>query len=360
MTVRVGVVGTGWWATRAHLPALEAHPDAAIAAIADPSDGNRARAAERFGVGRAYSDAVDMLAAEELDAAVIATPHATHAALARACLERGLHVLVEKPMTLDPADAFGLVDLARSVGRELIVGYPWHYNRQALALRDAIGEGAIGPVESASVLFASIVRELYRGRPESYRDVLGYTLNAPGDSTYSDPAIAGGGQGQTQLTHSSALLLWLTGLVPAAVSALTANFELAVDLADAVAVRFEGGAVASLAATGNVLPGQDEILEIRIFGPDGHIVWDVDSGSASIHGHGGAITELPGLEVAERYPEAAPVGNLVGVALGRESNGSPGEIGARTVALIDAMYRAARAGTQVAITAVPATAGRET
>ena len=249
------------------------------------------------------------------------------------------------------------MDLARTVGRELIVGYPWHYNPQALALRDAIAEGSIGPVESASVLFASTVRELYRGRPEPYRDVLGYPLNAPGESTYSDPAIAGGGQGQTQLTHSAALLLWLTGLVPESVAAVTADFELAVDLADAVAVRFEGGAVASLASTGNVLPGQEEILELRLFGPDGHVVWDVNEGRASIHGHGGAITELDPLELAGRYPEAAPVGNLVGVALGREANGSPGEIGARTVALIDAMYRSSRTGSRVDVANAAMTEG---
>jgi predicted dehydrogenase len=344
MTVRVGVIGSGWWATRAHLPALAGHPDATIAAIADPSETNRARAAARFGVDRTYAGVDAMLASEELDAAVIATPHATHAALARACLARGLHVLLEKPMTIDPADAFALVELARSAERELIVGYPWLFNRQALRLRHAIADGAIGPIESASVLFASIVRELYRGRPEPYRDVLGYPVNAPGESTYSDPATAGGGQGQTQLTHAAALLLWLTGLEPASVAAATADFELAVDLADAAAVRFETGALATLASTGNVLPGQEEILELRLFGPDGHVVWDVNEGRASIHGQGGAIETLAPLAAADRYPEHAPAENLVAVALGRATNGSPAGIGARTVALIDAMYRSARTG----------------
>jgi predicted dehydrogenase len=348
VTVRVGVVGTGWWATRAHLPALDAHPDASIAAIADPSDANRSRAARRFGVERAYAEARAMLDAEDLDAAVVATPHVTHASLTRACLERGLHVLVEKPMTIDARDAFELVALSRQVGRELIVGYPWHYSDQARAVRDALEAGAIGLVESINVLFASMARELYRGRPESYRDALGYPLNAPGDSTYSDRAIAGGGQAQTQLTHSTALLLWLTGLEPAEVSAFTADFELSVDLVDAVAVRFAGGAIGTLASTGAVLPGQDELLEVRLFGEEGHVRWDVIDGRASIH-EGASVRTLPVPAPADRYPEAGPVGNLVEVALGREPNGSPGEIGARTVALIDAMYAAARDGTRVRV-----------
>jgi predicted dehydrogenase len=344
VSVRVGVIGTGWWATRAHLPALAAHPDAVVVAAASPGEGNRRKAAERFGIPRTYPSAAAMLDAEELDAAVVCTPHDTHAPLARLCLERGLHVLIEKPMTIDPADAYGLVDLARSVRREILLSYPWHYNSQALELRAALAEGAVGPPELASVLFASIVRELYAGRPEPYRDVLGYPLNAPGANTYSDPSAAGGGQGQTQVTHAAALLFWITGLRPVQVAAVTAHFELAVDLADGVAIRFEGGAIGSLASTGSVLPGQGEILEYRIFGPEGHLLWDVNEGQASIHGRDGRVHRLPALAPDERYPEGAPARNLVGVALGREPNGSPAELGALTVSFVDAVYRSARTG----------------
>jgi predicted dehydrogenase len=344
VSVRVGVIGTGWWATRAHLPALAADPDAVVVAAASPSEGNRRRAAERFSIPRTYPSAEQMLDAEELDAAVVCTPHDTHAPLARLCLERGLHVLLEKPMTIDPADAWELVELARSAGREIVLSYPWHYNPQALALREALAGGAIGRPEFVSVLFASIVRELYAGHPEPYRDVLGYPLNAPGAGTYSDPLAAGGGQGQTQVTHAAALLLWITGLRPARVSALTAGFELAVDLADAVAIEFDGGAIGSLASTGSVLPGQDEILEYRVFGADGHVRWDVNDGQASIHGRDGSIRRLPVPPPEERYPEGAPARDLVRVAAGGEPSGSPAALGALTVGFVDAMYRSARTG----------------
>ncbi len=186
--------------------------------------------------------------------------------LARAVLDRGLHLLLEKPMTIEPPDARALAALAEARGVELIIGYPWHYNRQVLAVRDAIAEGRIGTIEYVSCQFASIVRELYRGNPEPYRDILGYSVNPPGARTYADPEIAGGGQGQTQVTHSAALLFLLTGLRPVSVAAMTEPFELAVDLADAVVVRFANGAIGSLGSTGSVLPGQDEILEYRIFG----------------------------------------------------------------------------------------------
>ena len=344
MKARIGVIGCGWWATRAHLPALQANPDAVIAGIADPDADNRGRAAARFDIPpeRVFADAAEMLETVELDAAIVAVPHSTHAPLARTVLERGLHLLLEKPMTIDPRDAHALAALAEARGVELIVGYPWHYNRQVLAVRDAIAEGRIGPIEYVSCQFASIVRELYRGNPEPYRDVLGYSVNPPGMRTYADPEIAGGGQGQTQVTHSAALLFLLTGLKPVSVAALAESFELAVDLADAIVVRFDNGAIGSLGSTGSVLPGLEEMLEYRIFGARGHIVFDVNDGAAAIYGPDGAVEHLPAPPVEERYPDWAPADNLVDVVLGSGVNGSPASLGVLTVEFVDATYRAAR------------------
>jgi predicted dehydrogenase len=351
MRARIGVIGCGWWATRAHLPALQANPDAVIAGIADPDEANRARAAERFGVAAesVFADAEEMLDRAALDAAIVAVPHHIHATLARSVLERGVHLLLEKPMTISPADARALAALAKARGVELIIGYPWHYNRQVLAVRDAIAEGRIGEIEYVSCQFASIVRELYRGNPEPYRDVLGYSVNPPGQRTYADPEIAGGGQGQTQVTHSAALLFLLTGLRPTSVAAMTERFELKVDLADAAVMRFDNGAIGSLGSTGSVIPGHDEMLEYRIFGSDGHVVFDVNEGVAIIHGLRGEVHRLPGLPAEERYPDWAPADNLVDIVLGRGANGSPAALGVVTVAFVDAMYRAAREGRTVAL-----------
>lgn len=351
MRARIGVIGCGWWATRAHLPALVANPDAIVAAIADPDAANLERAAERFEIPATivFDDAQTMLESVALDAAIVAVPHASHASLARLVLDRGLHLLLEKPMTLAPADARGLASLAHQRGVELIIGYPWHYNRQVLAVRDAIAEGRIGAIEYVSCQFASIVRELYRGNPEPYREVLGYSVNPPGLRTYADPEIAGGGQGQTQVTHSAALLFLLTGLTPVAVAAMIESFELEVDLADAIVVRFSNGAIGSLGSTGSVQPGQDEILEYRIHGDRGHVGFDVNEGIAVIHGRDGEVHRLPGIPVDERYPDWAPADNLVDVVLGRGVNGSPAALGVKTVEFVDAMYRAAHEGRTVTL-----------
>jgi predicted dehydrogenase len=342
---RVGVVGTGWWATAAHLPALERNPDAVVAGLADPDEANLRAAAERFGPTEAFGSVEALLAGVELDALIVATPHATHHEIARVSLEAGLHVLVEKPFVLVPEHGRELIALAAERGREIVVGYPWHYNRQALALRDAIRAGALGELEFVSCLFASTVRDLYRGNPGAYKEV--FPLNVPKASSFSDRGLAGGGQGQWQLTHSAALLLWLTGLRPRAVTAFVADFELPVDLADSVAVAFDGGAIGTLGTTGSVTHGRDELLEYRIFGATGHLLFDVNEGRAVVHDGAGATHELPPLEPAARYPEAAPADNLVDIVLGRGVNGSPADVGLQVVELLAAMYASARDGSPV-------------
>jgi predicted dehydrogenase len=360
VTVSIGVVGCGWWSTTAHLPAVAQDPRARLAAIADPDEGRRTRAVARFGVERAYADWRELLDAVPLDALVVATPPAHHFAPAAAALERGIHVLVEKPMVVDPADGRRLLALVHQHGAELLVGYTFEHTRHAIQLREQIAAGRIGAVEHVSCTFASVARELYRGRPDAYVDgSIGYAMTeTPHASTYSTPG-AGGGQAHAQLTHSAALALHLCGLAPLRVSAFTAAFELPVDLADVLVVQFEGGAIGALDSTGAVQPGQAEILQCRIYGDAGHVQVDATQGRASIHGAGGAIEQLEPLSEAERYATGAPVRNLIGVARGEEANHAPGALGQQVVELLDAALRSAREGRVIDIAeAGPAAAER--
>ena len=253
-----------------------------------------------------------MLAELRPDGAVIAVPHNLHAPLAIPLARAGVHLLVEKPMVLDPAEGVALLAAAEASGTEVLVGYPWHYNVQAIALRSAIAGGRIGTIELVTCTYGSTVRDYYRGDTEAYADEYGYE-RVPGSSTYADPAIAGGGQGQTQLTHAAALLLFLTGLRPRRVTAEVEDFELQVDLADALAVRFEGGAIGTLASTGGVARGHEEALEYRIFGDAGHVGYDVMQGRAWIAEPQGALERLDVLEPELRYPQLEPLRNLVDV-----------------------------------------------
>jgi len=349
-TLAIGVVGCGWWSTMAHLPAVREAPGARLAAIAEPDAGRRERAVARFAPEHAFADWREMLDAVSLDAIVVAAPPAYHHAPAAAALERGVAALVEKPMVVDPRDGEHLLELSRATGAELMVGYTYQSTRHTIALREAIAAGRIGTVEHVSCTFASVARELYRGHAAAYGDGgIGFEMpETPTPETYSDPRGAGG-QLHSQLTHSAALALHLTGLRPVRVSAFMAGFELAVDLADALAVQFEGGAVGAFDSTGSVLPGQAEILQCRIFGDRGHVEIDAVGGRASIHTANGETERLEDLGEPELYPMQAPLRNLIGVLRGEEENRAPGTLGQQVVLLLDAAGRSAREGRAVEV-----------
>lgn len=347
---RVAVIGTGWWATSTHIPALLAHPDAELVALCDADERRLANAAEHFGIGRTYTSVDDLLRSERLDGAVIAVYHTAHYAVARACLDAGLHLLLEKPMVLEADHARDLVERAAARGVEIIVGYPMHYNPLARRARDLVRSGELGPIQHVVSLQATMVIEFYRGRPEAYRPVMRYPVTGPTERSYSDVRLAGGGQGHLQVTHSAGLLFWVTGLRAERVSAFMANFDVPVDLVDAISVRFAGGALGVVASTGNIGIGGQGQHDLRVYCANGYLLLDLAGGTLTVQRHGGPVETFGPLPEAERYPRFATARNLVDLVLGRDVNWSPGEVGLRCVELLDAAYRsAARDGEPVAV-----------
>ena len=112
LQAKIAIVGAGWWTTFAHIPALLEHPDAALVALCDLNEAKLQAAGDAFPIPQTYTDLVDMLAQEALDGVVVATDHASHYAVVRACLEANKHVMVEKPMTLFAWQAKALIDCA--------------------------------------------------------------------------------------------------------------------------------------------------------------------------------------------------------------------------------------------------------
>ena len=210
---RIGIIGTGWWATTAHFPSVQAHPKAELVAAADVRPDILGKAGDKYGVANTYTDYKQMIDTENLDGVVVAVWHAEHHPVARACLESGLNVMLEKPMVLRAAHARELVQLAQRNKRELIIGYPWHFTAHTLRAREVVQSGELGRVLFVNSTFASAVLQFLRGDDKSYEAVFGYPVHGPGD-VYADIEKSGGGQGHLQVTHSAALALFVTGLKP--------------------------------------------------------------------------------------------------------------------------------------------------
>ncbi len=134
----------------------------------------------------------------------------------RDALEAGAHVLCEKPMTLDPGEAWDLVARARRLGRHLLVANGYHYLPQMdMVARPGRG-GAVGRIEQVGCQFSSATRPVFSGTAGFERWQRSFFR--PAITTWQDPA-GGGGFAYGQLSHSIALLLWLTGLRAVAVNA---------------------------------------------------------------------------------------------------------------------------------------------
>jgi predicted dehydrogenase len=343
------MVGTGWWATQFHLPALVANPHAVVTAIADPDPARLAATGERFGIEARFDGAAELLAADVVDAVVIATPHSTHYDLVKAALARGVHVLCEKPFVLRSAEARELRALAEARRLHLVVGHTYRFTRHAQTARRLVGDGKIGELLLVSALFASMVEAYYRGHPDDYRELIDYPLTGPDARTYADPALSGGGQAQTQVTHAMDMALWVTGRRAVEVHAYMENRDLAVDLVDAFSYRLDNGAIGTVASTGTLRPGQARQQELRYYGTEGFLLQDLFHGRLSLDGNDGTVEHFDDLAEDELYPTGAPSACLVDLVRGVGENLADATSAVATVELLEAAYASVRAGTPVGI-----------
>jgi predicted dehydrogenase len=135
--LRVGLVGAGAFARSTLLPVLSSMEDVQLAAVCARSGASAASVADRYDVPFASTDWHELVESEELDALVVATPHADHAAIAAAALRAGKAVFVEKPLAIDQA---GLAEVAEAAaaGGLLLVGHNRRFAPLARRLHDAL------------------------------------------------------------------------------------------------------------------------------------------------------------------------------------------------------------------------------
>ena len=339
---RIGVIGAGWWATQEHIPSLRTYEKADLVGIADPNAEKLRAAATHYEVDRTYEDYRDLL--PKVEGVVISVPHAYHYEISRDALDAGVHVLVEKPMVLTAAHAWDLVERARKKNLELMVGTTFQFTSHARRAREIVQSGGIG-----DLLFASMVQSFFRSRPGDYSSVFDYPVTGPEPNTYSDPDIAGGGQGQTQISHAMGMVFWVTGRRATEAFAYMESVDLPVDLVDAISYRLDNGAIGTMGAAGSLRPGQDQNQEFRYYGTKGQLRQDIIHGTADVHYNDGTSEVFPDLAENDIYPAHLPSCTLADLVLGDGENLAPGRVAAHTVELLEAAYRSAESGMPVKI-----------
>lgn len=143
MSVGIAVVGYGYWGPNLVRNFAEV-PGAHLVAVADLSERSRGIVRRRYPSVRVASDVTELLALDEVQAIIVATPADTHYALCEAALKSGKDVLVTKPMTMTSAESKRLVELARGHERVLMVDHTFVYTGAVRKLRELMDAGRLG------------------------------------------------------------------------------------------------------------------------------------------------------------------------------------------------------------------------
>ena len=222
--VRIAVIGAGVIGI-SHISIIQQEPQCEVAAIADPTPAAAALAAER-GIPY-FADYVEMLDAVKPDGAIIATPNALHVPVGLACAERGIPMLVEKPIAESVESSQTLIGAAERAGVALLVGHYRRHNPITQKARELVQGGRIGKLTAATGLY--LIQ-----KPDSYFHI-------------AWRRAAGGGPVLINLIHAIDDLRFICGEI-ATVQAVSSNAVrgFAVEDTAAVIVGFQNGALATL------------------------------------------------------------------------------------------------------------------
>lgn len=346
---RIGIIGVGWWGTVGHLEPLSQDPKTELVAVWSRTEEKAKERAERYGVPRYYTDHRQMVDECELDGVIIASTPNMHYEQARYALEHGLHVLMEKPFVLTAKHANTLQGIAQEKNVLLSVCHPALYHPAMAQAREAIGQGVLGDVLMISAIHSQRVYDLYRGDVAEVFDRRPEGSPCPNPTSYSDPAIVGGGEGHTQVSHIIGTILWLTQLQPTSVFAYMNNLDVAVDVVDAMVIRFASGALATVTANGLLPPGVTA-RQVQIQGDKGILSTDSISGSLYVFTDGEEGPRKMGAPtpIGQDARTAVPV-NYVRAILGEETLYVGTEVAINEARILDAAYRSAASGQEVKI-----------
>ena len=322
--VRIGFIGCGG-ISHGHVRNIAAIPEARIVALCD-TDPTRIKVMKAGHPQTKdlpeFDDYKKMLDALEMDAVEIHTPHTLHFEQIMASLDKGLHVLTEKPMVCSVSHAKQVVEKVEQTGKVLLVSYQRHFQGQFRYMRDVIQSGQLGEVQFVSALQCQDWKRSQQGR---------WRL---------DPKLSGGGQLNDSGSHLVDILLWITGLRVREVSAFIENRGARVDIDSAVAIRFEKNAVGTLSVLG-ASPGWRESL--TIWGSKG--VLSLGPGPLTLQTYSGPAQDL----TAKAKDRGNPDKNFIDAIQGRAENAAPGECGLRVIELTEAAWRSAATGQTVTV-----------
>jgi UDP-N-acetyl-2-amino-2-deoxyglucuronate dehydrogenase len=329
--IRIGILGAGS-ISDTHARAALAIPGVEIAAVYGRNADKSRRLAELYG-GVAFDSLARFLDHRPMDVVAIGSPSALHAEQGIAAAERGLHVLVEKPIDVTAARGAALVAATETAGVKLGVLFQDRLKPDLVRLREFLHAGGLGRVLLASA-------RVKWHRPPGYYSASRWR---------GTKALDGGAALVNQGIHTVDLLVWLLGPV-ARVKALTATRLHSIEGEDvALALLcFASGAVATLEATTAAFPGYPRRVEIS--GTEGTVIVEGDHLAAAdlrspvsglvTAGDGGAASASTAV-VSDAAPHRRMIEDFARAIVAGGPPACDGREGLRSLAVVEAVYASA-------------------
>jgi predicted dehydrogenase len=168
--VRYAVVGAGWISQAAFLPGVAQSGNSVVTALVTGDEAKATVLADRYGIEHVhgYADYDQLLAAGDIDAIYLALPNDMHRQYALPALQRGIPVLLEKPMATSEADCEAMIEAARNGNAKLMIAYRLHFEPATLAAIELVRAGKLGRIRAFSAMFSQSVA------PSNHRASHGY------------------------------------------------------------------------------------------------------------------------------------------------------------------------------------------
>ena len=324
--IRVGFIGCGGNAS-GHIGRVLDIPEAEVVALCDVDQASLQRAKERNSQAAElpeFTHYQEMLEQVELDAVEISTPHTLHFEQIMAALDKGLHVLTEKPMVCTVDHACQVIAKTEEAGKVLMISYQRHLEAQYRYVRNQIAAGELGDIQFISALQD---QKWYQGTIGLWRQQM---------------ALSGGGQLNDSGSHLLDIVLWMTGLEVAEVQAYMEYLDSEVDINSALSLRFRNGALGTIAVVGNS-PASGIWEDITIWGTKavvymrrGQVFYKTQHSNEVYE-----VNNLPG--------STTPDQNFIDAILGRDQVQVPPECGLRVIELTEAAWASAASGQPVKV-----------
>ncbi|MDA8211910.1 MAG: Gfo/Idh/MocA family oxidoreductase [Clostridia bacterium] len=251
-----GIIGCGHIALKRFSPALSLVPGARLVAVQNRSMEKAARLAQQLGVARYYDNAEELLADPEVEVVYIASPTVSHLPETLAAARAGKHVLCEKPMAMNTAEARVMLEACDEAGVKLMLANMMRFHACHREARRLFREGAIGRLVAARVDFC-------------------FLLDTRRSQWRLEKAIGGGGPVMDVGIHAIDLLRYVTGSEVASVQAMTqgwaVNTTVGGDAEDTAVANllFRDGCLANITVSFST---PDSLNRLELYGSEG-MLW---------------------------------------------------------------------------------------